>query len=235
MRICYLQHVPFERPGLIESWATDRGHPCFGVHLYEPHTLPALSQFDFLVLMGGPMSVHDEERYHWLLTEKTLVRQAIDAGKLVLGVCLGAQLIGEVLGAAVRPAVEPEIGWFPVRRGDEPHPAGLDGVLPAEWPAFHWHGETVALPRGALPLGSTHGCRNQGFLFGTNVLALQFHLEATHETVEGLLANCDEDLVPGVYVQTAEEIRRGREEHARACERLLYALLDRLVSLHGVS
>jgi GMP synthase-like glutamine amidotransferase len=235
MRICYLQHVPFEGPGLIEAWARERGHRCFGIPLYEPHSLPSLSQLDFLVLMGGPMSVHDEERYHWLLTEKTLVREAIDAGKLVLGVCLGAQLIGEVLGANVHPAVEPEIGWFPVRRNQHAPPPGFEGVLPEEWPAFHWHGESVDLPPGALLLGSTHGCRTQGFAFGTNVVGLQFHLEAGMDTVEGLLANSADDLVPGVYIQTPEQIRRGHERHARECARLLYGLLDRLTELPRVS
>jgi GMP synthase-like glutamine amidotransferase len=235
MRICYIQHVPFEGPGLIENWAHERGHRCFGIHLYEPHAVPTPSLFDFLVVMGGPMSVHDEERYHWLLTEKTLVRQAVDAGKLVLGVCLGAQLIGEVLGADVHPAVEPEIGWFTVKRSAEAEPPGFEGVLPEEWPAFHWHGESVDLPPGAFLLGSTHGCRTQGFAFGTNVLALQFHLEADRNTVDGLLANCGDDLVPGVYVQSPEDIRRGYEQHAQTCASLLYSLLERLASLHGES
>jgi GMP synthase-like glutamine amidotransferase len=100
MEILVVQHVLFESPALIEEWARENKYP-FHCVLAESVDFHSVGPFDLLILMGGPMSVNDEEQFTWLITEKAFVRNAIEAGKLVLGICLGAQLIANCLGAKV--------------------------------------------------------------------------------------------------------------------------------------
>jgi GMP synthase-like glutamine amidotransferase len=140
LRISVLQHVPFETPGALENWAANRGHHLAVSHLYRDADLPDMRDFDWLVLLGGPMGVGDVDRFPWLTPETRLVAEAIDADRTVLGFCLGAQLIARALGAAVEPSRHREIGWFPVAR--RPDAAPLFNALPNRFPAFHWHGDT---------------------------------------------------------------------------------------------
>ena len=101
MRIHVLQHVPFEPPGSIEAWAKRTGHALAVTHPYRGDPLSMVEDADLLVVLGGPMSVHDEARYPWLVDEKRFIERTIAAGARVLGICLGAQLIAQVLGARV--------------------------------------------------------------------------------------------------------------------------------------
>ena len=114
MKIHILQHVPFEGPGSIEDWAITQGHTLTTTRFYAQEQFPPLERFDLLVILGGPMSVHDEHIYTWLKGEKWFIKQAIDAGKPMLGICLGAQLIAEALGEKVYQGEQKEIGWFPI-------------------------------------------------------------------------------------------------------------------------
>lgn len=227
MRIQVLQHVPFEGPASIATWAKARGHPLTTTHLDRGDGLPAVQSLDWLVVMGGPMSVDEERRYPWLGTEKAFIHQAIAAGKTVIGVCLGGQLIAAALGGRVRRAPQKEIGWFPVTLTPEGREVRLGGVLPQRFPAFHWHGDTFDIPSGAVWIAASEACPNQAFLYEGRVLGLQFHLEATPESVAGLVAHCADDLVPGPYVQTAEAIQAGTQACSQLNE-LLWRVLDSL-------
>jgi GMP synthase (glutamine-hydrolysing) len=191
--------------------------------LFEGESLPSPDVFDALVVMGGPMSVHDEAQYPWLAVEKKLIEQSIKSGKLVLGVCLGAQLLADVLGAKVYRNKHKEIGWFPVRHLQE---GSIAAGLPRTFTAFHWHGEAFDLPAGAVRLAESDGCANQAFEFGGKALALQFHLEVTRESVEGLVRNCAADITPGPYVQSAEQMLAAAGEFL-AIQPLLFQVLDR--------
>ncbi len=222
MRLAVLQHVPFEGPAAIADWAAARGLPMAVTQLYRGEQLPALAAFDMLAVMGGPMSVNDGERYAWLDPEIALVAEAIRAGKTVLGVCLGAQMIAKALGAKVYAGAQKEIGWFPVHRTAEASPI-FDG-LPAVFTAFHWHGETFELPAGAVRLASTPGTANQAFAIGTRVLGLQFHIEATPASVSALLENAADEIGSGPFEQPPEAIRGGAGNCA-----LLQPLLDRVL------
>jgi len=175
MRFHCLQHVIFETPGLLTSWISRRGDSLRITYLFEESVLPSLEDFDVLIVMGGPMSVHDEVEFPWLRSEKALIAAAIGAGKKVLGICLGAQLIAEVMGGRVYPNPVKEIGFWPVRWTGEA--INIFSHLSEE--VFHWHGETFDLPPGAVLLASSTGCVNQAFMVGKNVLALQFHPEVT--------------------------------------------------------
>jgi GMP synthase-like glutamine amidotransferase len=219
VRIQALQHVPFEGPGAIASWAKARGHE-LGVARLHDGEMPG--SFEALVVMGGPLSVHDEQIHPWLAPEKLLIRRAIDEGKRVLGVCLGGQLVAEVLGGKVTRNPEREIGWFPV---DAAESTPIARALPRRFEAFHWHGETFSLPPGAVRVASSAGCANQAFAWGERVLALQFHLETTREVAAALVENCRDELTPGRWVQSEKEIV-GSAEQFEALNARMVALLD---------
>ena len=213
MRVHYLQHEPFEGLGSMEAWFRANGATLSSTHLYRGEALPELASFDWLVLMGGGMSVNDEATLPWLVSEKALVRSAIAADKRVLGVCLGAQLIASALGAKVYRNHAREIGWWPLRREGAvaTHPLGT--ALPANAEVFHWHGETFDLPDGAVRLARSEACLNQAIAVGPRVLGLQFHLETTEASARELISGSAADLQnPGPFVQTAEAML-ARVEH----------------------
>lgn len=202
MRVHYLQHEPFEGLGSMAKWFETHPATLAATHIYHADaSLPDSNDFDWLILMGGGMSVHDEDALPWLRPEKEFVRQAIDRGKIVLGVCLGAQMIAAALGARVFKNPVKEIGWFPVTREPEAENHRLGQVLPEVTEVFHWHGETFDLPEGATRLARSAGCLNQAFVWGERVVGLQFHLETTLESARELIAGCPADLVPGPFVQ----------------------------------
>ena len=114
MRAHYLQHVPFEALGSIESWLQNAGYEISCTQFFNSVELPEIADIHFLIVMGGPMSVNDEQKHPWLTTEKRFIKNTIEAGKPVLGICLGAQLIANSMGGEVFQNAEKEIGWFPV-------------------------------------------------------------------------------------------------------------------------
>jgi GMP synthase-like glutamine amidotransferase len=209
LRIHYLQHVPFEDPGSIHTWIISKGHQVSCTRFFENDTMPNIEDIDWLIVMGGPMGVHDEVDYPWLIKEKKYIRQAIIAGKTVIGICLGAQLISLVLGGKVYPNPEKEIGWHPVQLSKKAleHPSFQS--FEKEFPVFHWHGDTFDLPPGATPLAESDACKNQAFLYNEHVLGLQFHLEITEDGVYKLLRHCKNELTQGKYIQPADEIIAG--------------------------
>ena len=201
LRIHYLQHVPFEGPGSIEPWAMVRGHSLTSTRFFAGQPLPPVEQFDWLVILGGPMNVYEDNRYPWLAREKRCIAEALHSGKTVIGICLGAQLMACVLGARVMGNPCREIGWHPVEKTAQAPESPLARFLPDRFAAFHWHGDTFEIPRGAVHLARSRACENQAFAFGDRAVALQFHLESTRESVEQLVQNCREDLTEGPFVQ----------------------------------
>jgi GMP synthase-like glutamine amidotransferase len=197
--------------------------------LYEESKLPFVDLFDVLIILGGPMSVHDEDRYRWLIAEKALIKKALEKGKKVIGICLGAQLIAEAMGGHVALNAEQEIGWFPVELNAEVmlHPCfeGIQNPLNA----FHWHGEYFSIPEYCTPIGKTEACTNQGFIWKNQVLALQFHLEMTSQGIEGLIRNCPEDLNGGAFVQDATQLLRA--DFIQEAHHVLIKIVDRFIDL----
>jgi GMP synthase-like glutamine amidotransferase len=207
-RIHCLQHVHFESPGYLEKWASENHYALSFTRFYESFEFPDLEEFDWLVVMGGPMSVNDDEQYGWLKAEKSFIRAAIEANKTVIGICLGCQLVAHVLGSRVYPNIKKEIGWFPVSCSESVSKSGILKGLPNELMAFHWHGDTFELPKNAVHLMQTPICKSQAFLYKDNVLGLQFHLEVQKENLDQMIANCKNELVPDDYVQTESDIIR---------------------------
>ena len=222
MRIVSLMHVPFEDAANLGVWATQRGHAVEAVHLYAGQELPTADEVDAVFVMGGPMNIYEEAEYPWLAKEKAFLKACINEGKILAGVCLGAQLLADVLGGKVIRNPHKEIGWYEVARvaGD---------VLPERFWAFHWHGDTFAIPPGATRLAVSEACVNQAFLYGRRVLGLQFHLEYTQDSIETMLAHCGDELTDGLFIQTPDQIREGYK-HLPKTKTLLWNLLDRLFS-----
>jgi GMP synthase-like glutamine amidotransferase len=232
MNIHWLQHVPFEGLAGIETWATARGHRLTATRLHVGESLPAPGHLDWLVIMGGPMNIYEEDKFPWLAAEKRFIRSVIQAGKVALGVCLGAQLIADVLGGPVGRNPHKEIGWFPVRKTEEAARSRVCEALPEEFEAFHWHGDTFALPPGAIHVARSAVCENQAFIYDERVVGLQFHLETTPASAQLLAQNCADELVAGPFIQMAGTMLADEQRFERI-NQTLWKLLDRLQEVNG--
>ncbi|QNK59669.1 type 1 glutamine amidotransferase [Paenibacillus sp. PAMC21692] len=225
MNIIAFQHFSFDDPAAIAAWAQNGGHrldvvdPSLGVQRER------LADMDLLIILGGPMSVYQEWEYPWLREEKAFVKSAIDGGKKVLGICLGAQMIAEVLGGTVSRNKEKEIGWHEIKRTTERHP--WLSSLPETFMSFSWHGDTFSLPRDARSLAYSEACVNQAFAYGEHVLGLQFHLETTTDCIGQMLERWADELVDRPYIQSADTIRKGLPCGDQARE-LLLGILDNI-------
>jgi GMP synthase-like glutamine amidotransferase len=228
MRIAVLQHVPFEGPAAMGTWAAERGFPVSMIPLFAGAPCPRRETFEAVFILGGPMSVNDESRFAWLAPEKDFIRECLQCGKKVLGICLGAQLIAAALGSEVGPAPHREIGWFPVECDDGKNEGSNRSAVPGRFHALHWHGEMFQIPKRALGFARSEACVNQAFSVGRQALALQFHLESTPESVEALIRNCPGDLAPGPFVQEPQAILSARH-HFREANRLMTRWLDRFL------
>ena len=203
MRLHCLRHIPFIDDTITTAaWAAQHGHSMTQTSLFAGEHLPAMSEFDFLVIMGGLMNIYDERQYPWLVSEKEFIAKSIEAGKRVLGLCLGGQLIADILGGKVAKNPFKEIGWFPVRRTPATGMSALLGSFPIEFTAFHWHSDMFTIPPQAVHLAASQGCRNQAFQYGDRVVGTQFHLEYSFENIVKMIKNCNEELVDALYIQS---------------------------------
>jgi GMP synthase-like glutamine amidotransferase len=232
MRLHWLQHAPFEGLGSIEDWGRRRQLALTRTLTHGGEPLPASGDIDGLIIMGGPMSANDAAALPWLDAEHRFVETTIRHGKPVLGICLGAQIIARVLGAAVRRNAHYEIGWFPTAWTSAARSSKLFSGMPDSTMAFHWHGETFDIPRHARRVAQSEACENQGFACcDDRVVGLQFHLEMTRSGVLDLIS-AHPDLPAGPYVQTPAELLGNSEIHDHASA-LLDDLLDRLFGACG--
>lgn len=209
MRIHSLQHVPFEDIGSLRADIQKRGFSLDTTHWYKGDSAPALESFDVLIVMGGPMGVYDEDVYPWLAAEKSFIASAIAAGKKIIGICLGAQLIASVLGAKVTRNAHREIGWFPLHINAN-HPVAT--ILSNCATVFHWHGDTFALPANAQLIASSQACEHQAYVINNQIYGFQFHLETTEKSAKALIENCAEDLDNSTFVQNAEDMLKDKQK-----------------------
>ncbi|MFP4106594.1 MAG: type 1 glutamine amidotransferase [Phycisphaerae bacterium] len=230
-RMHFLQHVPFEGPANFGSWADRNSFTQTVTHLYRDESLPAVNVIDWLVILGGPMGVGDEDAYPWLVREKEYIHAAISAGKTVLGVCLGGQLIAEVLGATVTRSPSTEVGWHEVTLTEQAEDLPFLREFYPSFVPFHWHGDMFGIPDGAVRFASSEGCPNQGFALAGNVVAMQYHLEYSFESVVKMLENCGDDLGSGGFIQHPVEMMFSDREFIRS----RYLLDSMLYSLAGLT
>ncbi|MGE5403768.1 MAG: type 1 glutamine amidotransferase [Candidatus Saccharibacteria bacterium] len=227
MRIHYLQHVPFEDLANIQDWAVDKGHILSRTSLFENVCFPEMSDFDWLIVLGGPMNVDQDDIYPWLTEEKAFIKKTIESGKVVLGICLGAQLVARVLGAEVTRNEHKEIGWFPVEMTSAASDSKVFKVLPDSMMVFQWHGDTFEIPQGALRLLGSEACLNQAFEYQERVIGLQFHLEYSRHSIEQLIRNCGEEITAEKYIQSVEYMM-AQFDYLQEAGSNLWKLLDRL-------
>ncbi|WP_246218353.1 type 1 glutamine amidotransferase [Litoribacterium kuwaitense] len=205
MRVHYLQHVPFESPERIADWVRDKGHTLSGTSLYESTHFPLQSEFDLLIVLGGPMGVYEEKRFPWLVQEKAFINETIRQQKLVLGICLGAQLIAEALGGKVYRNAYKEIGWHSVKMTKKSQDTVFFKHFPHEYIPFHWHGDTFELPDEVKTAAISLGCANQAFEYNGHVVGLQFHLESSNDSIKNLIEYCSDEIEPGRYIQHPDQ------------------------------
>ncbi len=228
MKLHYLQHVPFENPGMIEQWAVKNNLDISSTKFYENADLPDMNNIDFLVIMGGPMGVNDENKFKWMKEEKKYIEKAINKNKIVMGICLGAQMIADVLGSRVYKNRYKEIGWLPVYK----EKADLSGTIVKNFPdkliAFHWHGDTFDIPDDALHFAVSEACTNQAFIYKNKVLALQFHIETSMKSVENLIKNCKNELKEDKFIQNEHEINILSKHFLSNANEVLFDILNNI-------
>lgn len=224
-----IRHLAFEDLGLIEPWLTQRG--------WRVVTLDAgvddlsqidLAQTDLLVLLGGPIGADDDALYPFLTGEVELIRQRLDSGRPVLGICLGAQLMARALGAAVAAMPAKEIGFGPLQL--TPQGAASPLACLADQPVLHWHGDQFDLPAGTPTLATTPGCPHQAFMVGDHAMAWQFHLEVDAARIEQwLIGHTGELRQAGIDIPALRQAAaRHRDGLARALDAVLTQWFQRM-------
>lgn len=229
MRIHYLLHESFEDVASIDEWANRPGNKITSTRFFEKEfLLPSPEEIDLLIIMGGPMGVYDEDKYHWLKPEKKFIEQVISKGKKVLGICLGSQLLAEVLGGKVYKNKEKEIGWFDIHFTPQAKTDLFFSDYPEDMKVFHWHGDTFDLPAGANHIAYSEACRNQAFTYNDQVVGLQFHIEATRKSIEEFVFHCKDELIEAKYIQKEKELLANVVNIGRM-NSYMFALLDKMI------
>ncbi|AHW93585.1 type 1 glutamine amidotransferase [Enterobacter asburiae] len=234
MHIHFIIHEHFEAPGAYEIWGKNRGCSMSYSRVYQGDPLPEdLESTDLLIIMGGPQSPATTlKECPWFdaQAEMRLIGRAIEAGKTVIGVCLGSQLIGEALGAAFCHSPEKEIGTFPVRLTDAGKANPLFEDFGHELNVGHWHNDMPGLTPQAKVLAYSEGCPRQIVQYGERVYGFQCHMELTPEVVELLIEHSPNDLRRAAefrFVETAEKLR---SHDYREMNQVLFSFLDKLAA-----
>jgi GMP synthase-like glutamine amidotransferase len=223
-----LQHSERVRALTVAEWAAERDVDLRIVRVdLEP--LPDPAQVELLVVLGGQMNTDDVADHPWLDAERAFLAEVLELGRArVFGICLGSQLLAEVLGGTVARAQVPEIGWQRVELTDAGRTSPVFGVLEESFEAMEWHGDAWTLPPGATLTATSAGCATQAFSHGELVHAVQFHPEFTFERTTELAATTTDDLTRGGAVQTPEQFLADParfDANARRCMQLLDAAL----------
>ena len=223
MKFHVLQHAAYEGPGEIAVWAEKHGHSITISHLYGGDALPALHDFEALIIMGGEMNIYQYRDWPWLQPETEFIQAALQHGKRAIGICLGAQFLADVLGSRVVQNPVYELGWYPVTWTAESRKWFPE--LPSTCPVLHWHGDRFGLPEGAIRLATSEGCPEQGFVIPGKALGLQFHMEVDPALVK-LYVESQASWPLGKYVQDPSQILSEAGKHCETNRHLLHGMLD---------
>lgn len=230
MKVHIVMHESFEAPAAIELWAKHKNHTITYTRLYNGDHLPKnATEIDFLVIMGGPQSPATTQKecpYFDAKTEIGFIKGVINEKKLVLGVCLGAQLIGEALGAKCDHSPNREIGVFELTLTEDAKDDPVFSKFPKKFLVGHWHGDMPGLTQESKVLATSNGCPRQVIRYSPRVYGFQCHFEFTSEAVEEMITHCGYELTKWKsqpYIQNAEELRRKSYD---SMNKLLFSFLD---------
>ena len=193
MNLLIVKHVDIEGPGLIEDCLRQERIPYQVLSLESGLHLPKLDDLTHIVILGGPMNVYEEDQYPFLKEEDLFIKEAIQRGKSLLGICLGAQLIAKALGAKVFKAPVKEIGWYDVSLTRIGSIDPFFSHLPRTFPVFQWHGDTFEIPHSAILIATSSLVPHQAFRYGDNAYGLQFHLEVTQDIIREWMETYEEE------------------------------------------
>lgn len=206
MNILCITHADFETPGVIETWAKNKNHRFEIKKPYQGQALPKYNSFDFLVVMGGPQSPIHVEETPYLKDEILLIRKTLAGQKPILGFCLGAQLIGEALGAKTLRSPEKEVGVYPITLTETGRHDPLLRCLPKDFSVIHWHNDMPGLLKDSEILAFSKGCPRQIVRYRRNVYGFQCHLEITLEGIRTMIKAVPDDLKPSKFTQNEREL-----------------------------
>lgn len=236
MNLHILIHENFESPGAIENWAHNHGLNLSYTRSYLNDKLPdTVDQLDALFVMGGPQcpATTEAECPHFHAQEEiAFIKKALAKDKILLGVCLGAQLIGEALGVQFEHSPEREIGVFDLELTREGKDDPVFGNFPDVFPVGHWHGDMPGLTPAAAILATSKGCPRQVVRYSRKVYGFQCHFEFTSQSIEGMIENNAQELeqFKGLpYIETPEELRA---HNYSTINQRLFTFLDYLQSIH---
>jgi GMP synthase-like glutamine amidotransferase len=208
MHIHYFQHDHFEDLGYIGNWAASHNFATSVTRFDLNPEFPSPEDFDWLVIMGGKMGVNDSAEFPWIEPEIEFIKKAIQTGKIVIGICLGSQLVAKALGAEVYKNKEQEIGFMPVYFN---HDALNDTVFrhfPQKLTVMHMHFDVFDLPSGAINMAKSEVTPCQAFRYGKNVFALQFHFEISESNAADFIREITPEIVPGKHVQSPDAMMK---------------------------
>jgi GMP synthase (glutamine-hydrolysing) len=226
MNILCITHADFENPGSIETWALKKG---FKFQIVKPYQGEKLDHaFDMLIVMGGPQSSTTLDEYPYLADEIALIKEAILQGKRILGFCLGAQLIGEALGASAERSPDKEVGVYPVFLTDDASKDELLADLPRSFPVIHWHNDMPGLLEDSALLAYSEGCPRQIIRYKSLVYGFQCHLEIDLNGIKAMVEAVPGDLQESRFTQTKQELL---EQDYEAINNMMTRLLDRFIDM----
>jgi len=208
MRLHLLEHDAwnFSRTN-ITRWAAEKGHSLASTDVFKSAPLPDLSEFDWLMVMGGSQHAWEEDINPWLFPEKKFIAATVAAGKVVVGICLGAQLLAETLGGKLFTNEQPEIGWYEVDLTAEGRNSFLFKGLPETFTTFHWHSDHFSLPSDCLCLAKSRPTANQVFVKpGQPLVGIQFHPEYTRRMVMEFAEENGHEWKPDTFVAGREAV-----------------------------
>ena len=230
LKIHFIQNYSLATPGYIGSWALQKGHQVSLTKPYDAPVFPKPNDFDLLIILGGTIGAYEEKQIPWLRVEKEFIQETMNADKCVLGICLGAQLIAQALGAKVFPHKHKEIGWWPIRLTQAGKENSLFKGVAENFTAFEFHQDTFDLPDGAVLLATSQCCANQAFMYGKRIFGVQFHPELTNDQIHCIM-NLSE-AGDGPYEQDPDAIK-ARSDCLPLQREILYTMLENIEAMNN--
>lgn len=228
MKILCITHADFETPGVIQDWALERSYSFKIEKPYKGETLSSIDNYDLLIIMGGPQSPLKVDQFPYLKDEIALISNAIERDKKILGFCLGAQLIGETLGAKTDRSPEKEVGVYPITLEDKDGNDPLLINLQKSLDVIHWHNDMPGLTHSAEILAYSEGCPRQIVKYGKKIYGFQCHLEITLEGIKEMIKAVPEDIKPSKFTQSENQLL---DNDYTSINNTMKKILDRFVDL----